>query len=276
MKPVPSNPSEASASLQKAAATRDPTEWQRAIQLGYQMIDMMYQPHWLRRPFDVFRRRRARQWWEQEVRLTRQQMWTTLLQMERRGLEKQMTRPVYEEEERYQENRAAEWGKRWREEAWEQEKEEHEQNIVRLDRQAELQSHEAKVMRPIQEDEEAYRKQRAWEEEQEEHRREIERIQMEAERRRLRIEVMQPLDEAEQARADERQRKLREFETEQQIKLARAAAEAQARATVLPPDPTDLTAMIKAINQVVGLTDEERRDLLNFYVRERTANEGTR
>lgn len=82
------------ANLQAAAATGNLGIWQQTIQYGYALIDTMYRPHPIKRPFDLFRRAAARREWEEQVRLTSVQLRQAMMDAALRNFQTVLNRPM--------------------------------------------------------------------------------------------------------------------------------------------------------------------------------------
>lgn len=96
------------ANLQAAAATGDLGVWQQTIQYGYALIDTMYRPHPIKRPFDLFRRTAARREWEDLARQTGLQLRQAMMQAILRDFTGQLNAPIDQREWEAQERRRRE------------------------------------------------------------------------------------------------------------------------------------------------------------------------
>lgn len=96
MQSVPPVTQQMGTSLQAAAAMGNIEAWQQTIQYGYDLIDTMYRPHPIKRPFDLFRRASARREWEEQVRQTGVQLRAAMMQAALRGFTTVANDPIDE------------------------------------------------------------------------------------------------------------------------------------------------------------------------------------
>lgn len=101
--PSPPTSNQLSDHLKSAASQANIGLWQEIIQHGYVLVDTMYQPHPIWRPFDVFHRWAARRWWAQQVRLSSQQLALSMVKAATKSFDTQLNRPLQREEMDFQE-----------------------------------------------------------------------------------------------------------------------------------------------------------------------------
>lgn len=91
---LPSTTGQIAATLTQVAAAGNFAGWEQTIAYGYILIETMYRPHPIKRPFDLIRKWQARRWWEQTVRTTGQQLQVAMMQASLRDFTTRINRPI--------------------------------------------------------------------------------------------------------------------------------------------------------------------------------------
>lgn len=94
MQSLPPVTQQMGANLQAAAATGNLGAWQQTIRYGYDLIDTLFRPHPIKRPFDLFRRAAARRQWDSQVRQTSVQLHAAMMAAALRSFTTAINQPM--------------------------------------------------------------------------------------------------------------------------------------------------------------------------------------